>query len=321
MAEDPLRDLVLLQIKGSGFSFLRLGAFNKIYPEASITLIADPYAGTPATKVFSKPAPRPIGRIITKGTIAEVDNLGGDSEWFSTRIPVEGGESGSPILNATGEAIGMIRGGFAHYQTGLADADYTQTKGLAVSAGYIQSLVCAAGIGSDPRPLATLKKREYDDLFDDLDFKAALQAAQRGKNTDAARLMKLAIGHFPESGAFHVLLGSYYSKLSLWKEANEAFTKATSLNPGNALAWASLGMVLSYQHKAEEAIDACRKAARLESGRSDTWFNIGGAYLLLKHYDEAQAAIQHLRDLNTREAAADADKLTAVLEAKKILKP
>ena len=302
IAEDPLRDLVLLQIKGTGFPFLKPGAFDQIRAEAPVTIVADPYAGTPATQVYSLPAPQRVGRTVLHGTVAEAENLAGDYKWFAIRTQVRGGESGCPVLNEKGEAIGMIRGGFAH-----------STKGLVVSADYIRQLLEATAGGSDPRPLSTLKQREYDEIFDDLDFKAALPAAQRGDNADAARLMKLATGHFPECGAFHVLLGSYYTKLSMWRDANAAFATATKLNPGNALAWASLGLTLSYQGKSGEAIDACNKAAELGTGEPDTWLNIGGVYVVLKHYDEARAAIRHLRDFNTREADDEAQKLTVIL--------
>jgi tetratricopeptide (TPR) repeat protein len=297
VADDPLRDLLLLRVKGAGFPFLKTGFFAQIRANTEVSLFT---IGAIAQRL-----PRHIAEtLLIRGMVCEVENLADDYQWFAMEMAVKGGESGSPVVAPTGEVIGMLRGGFAH-----------SARGQVVSVDYINQLVSAAA-DADPRGIGSLQKRQYDDLFDDPDFKAAYAAGGKEDNESAARLMKLALGRFPKSGAFQVLLGSYYSKLSRWKEAEEAFRKAIDLNSSNALAWASLGMELASQGDSAHAAEACEKAVSLETWQPATWFNIGATNLVLGHPEEVHNAIQHLAAFKSREADAYADKLRGVKVAK-----
>jgi len=280
IADDPLHDLVLLQIKGSGFQFLTLGAFDQIYKDAAVRTLIDAY--TLREGATGKTPLHAEGRTI-KGTIASVNNLADDYQWLSINMPVRKGESGSPVLNEAGEVIGMNRGRFGD-----------RNLSLAVSVDYIKHLLAGPLDTYAPRPVAQMKKREFEELFDDVDFKAGLHASAREDYKEAARHMELAVKHFPQSGAFHVLLGNCYGWLSRWSDAKDEFEKAIAIKPGNAIAWASLGVALAYQGKSDEAARACEKAAKLKSDVPETWINIAGVYMMLKRDDEAQAIVNRM---------------------------
>ena len=64
--------------------------------------------------------------------------------------------------------------------------------------------------------------------------------------------------------------------------------KALELNPNSAHAYATLGHVLLFAGKSQEAITMIKKAIRLNP-YPPSWYyaNLGGAYKVLGHYDEA----------------------------------
>ena len=295
IADDPLHDLVLLQIKGSGFPFLKSGAFDQIRKAAAVRTLIDSYTLREGT---AGKALLPARANIIHGTVVSVNNLADDYQWFSINMPVRKGESGSPVLNEAGEVIGMNRGQFGD-----------RNIALAVSVDYIKRLLAGPLDTAAPRPVAQMSKREFEELFDDVDFKTGMNASARAEYKEAARHMELAVKHFPQSGAFHVLLGNYYGWLSRWNDAKEEFDKAIAIKSDNAIAWASLGITLAYQGRPEEAAKACEKAAGLKSDTPDTWINIAGTYMMLKRNDEAQTIVNRMLEHKKTEPDETAGRL------------
>jgi len=301
IADDPLHDLVLLQVKGVGFAMLPLGGFDQVRRDAPVEMIVNPYILKEGIRGVTDPT-RFGGRSVS-GKILSVNNLAGDYQWLSVRVPIRRGESGSPILDNAGEVIGMARA-----QMGGSDETC-----FVVSVDYIRHLL-AAPVRSTLVPVASLQKRDSDEIYDDPDFRAGVNASEKGGHKEAMRRLELAVKRFPASGAFHVLLGGCYSRLSMYGDAAREFEKAADINPANALAWASLGLANANENIFPGAAGAIQKAAALKPDLPEAWFNIAATYLFLKQYGDARAAIQRLRDFKTPEAAEMAENLTRVLE-------
>ncbi len=290
VGEDPVHDLVLLKTDAGKVPFLHLGSFAKIKVAQGVSIIGDEHG-------FK-------GRV-TKGVVAMVENLADDYRWLLLDATVVEGNSGSPVVNDAGEVIGMIRAQLKSY-----------TQGFAVPSDRIKQLLNAAK-DAEPAKISDLKKRIYDELFDNMDFKAALAAARRRDNVEAVKKMVLASQHFPESGACLVLIGSYHSNLKAWKDAESAYRAAIKLKPDYALAWAFLGAVLEFQGKRNEGIIACRKAIALKPEVPEGWANLGGIFLASGNYDGVLEVIKSLQGLKTREADNYAANLTKALEKAK----
>jgi hypothetical protein len=291
-ADDPVHDLALVRISGTGYPFLKLGSFEEIQPGDPIRVICDQYG---------------FQGNIRKGTVGKAENLADDYRFLIINGPSEKGESGSPVLDAAGQVAGLIR-----CQHGDAP------KSLAVSVDSINQELAYAQKSGELLALTKQGKRTYDDLYDDPNLEPALKAAYFGDNAEALRRMKLVCDDFPESAAAHALLGSYYARLRLLKESNEAFTEAIGIRPDYTFAQASLAMVLAYQGEPEKALIMVKKAGKLaaeqKSRFADTWYNVGGTLIVLGDYDAAGPIIRILLDINTPEAKHSANQLSKALE-------
>ena len=287
VGEDPVHELILLKTDAGKVPFLHLGSSAKIKVTQQISIACDEFG-------FK-------GKTI-KGVIATVENFADDYRWFVLDAPVAKGNSGSPVMDDTGEVVGILVGELSSF-----------TQGWCIPSDDIKRLLAAARDAKVTK-ISDIKKRTYDDLFKDLDFQAALGAAHRGDNVEAVKKMALASQDFPESGACLVLLGSYHSNLKSWKEAEAAYRAAIKLKPDYALAWAFLGAVLALEGKRNDGFDACRKAIAIKPELPEAWMNLAGIFILSRDYDEARKAIEKLKSMHTKAADDYAANLTKGLD-------
>jgi hypothetical protein len=289
-AVDPVHDLAIVRVAGDGYPYLPLGSFDNVEKDELVRVVCDPYG-------FQ-------GKIIP-GTVDRVEDLADDYQWFDIIAPSKEGESGSPVVDQTGHVLGLIRGEMQDH-----------TQGWIVSVDSIKQLMLTATTAY-PLPLSQATHRAFAELYSDPNFEPALQAAYDNENLEAARRMNLVTADFPQSAAVYALLGSYESRLRSWRTAGDAFRRAVAIRPDYTFAMASLGMVLYYQHKPGEALVMTNKAMQLAVAQqtefTDTWLNIGGAYILLGHRDEARKVIGLLKGFKTKDADDCAAELSHAL--------
>jgi tetratricopeptide (TPR) repeat protein len=81
-----------------------------------------------------------------------------------------------------------------------------------------------------------------------------------------------------------------------WKGLMAWCRRWTKAEPGNALAWTSLGLAYGRMGRCQEAINANQEALRLKPDAAHTWFNLGTQYGQLgRHQDEIKAYREALR--------------------------
>ena len=81
-----------------------------------------------------------------------------------------------------------------------------------------------------------------------------------------------------------------------WKGLMAWCRRWTKAEPGNALAWTSLGLAYGRMGRYQEAINANQEALRLKPDAAHTWFNLGTQYGQLgRHQDEIKAYREALR--------------------------
>lgn len=85
-------------------------------------------------------------------------------------------------------------------------------------------------------------------------------------------------------------LGTAYAELGRPHDAIEAFRRAIKLDPANADAWNNLGDVYASLNNSEAAINAYRQAVQLDPDFAAPWNSLGNLYLDQQRDDEASEA-------------------------------
>jgi S1-C subfamily serine protease len=110
LADDPEHDLAILQAEGSDFPPLRLGTLASVHPGEEVVVIGSPLG---------------LSVAVSTGIIAAVRDHGLEHErtpdktehmraWgLQITAPISHGSSGSPVLDARGEVIGVVAATFS----------------------------------------------------------------------------------------------------------------------------------------------------------------------------------------------------------------
>jgi hypothetical protein len=293
VAEDPVHDVLIVQVKISGCRFLKLGNFSSITLSELVRVIPDPM-------VFS-------GKAIT-GPVVIVEDLVGDYQWFAVATAIENGMSGAPVLNDKNEVLGMITNKWRDAAQGFANPVTAISRLL-------------AHVHRQSFPISKLEKRTYDDLINDPDFTAALAAWDHKNPTVAADLMKKTLTRFPKSPACYVLLAGFYSAKHDWQEAETAYLRALALREDYPLAWAYLSAVYGLEHKYDAGFDAAFKATKSKPDLPEGWSNLAGLYIATKEFDKAEKTLNVLEKIGTPHAEEMAASLKRSLEKERATAP
>jgi len=121
--------------------------------------------------------------------------------------------------------------------------------GLALGAG-VQGF---ADNGADKVKAANLRAaQDY--------YKSGLILAEEGREAEAVRAFRQALGIRPDWAEAHSLLGSILFKAGNYAEAEVELRKAVALKPDYAEGWNFLGEFLKEKGKEREAQEAFKKA-------------------------------------------------------------
>jgi len=117
LARDPIYDLALLQIEGSGFPVLELGDSDKLVPGQTVLAIGNAlgqFEGTVSTGIVSG-----LSRVISAYGAGYSDTL---DDLIQTDAAINRGNSGGPLLDLSGKVIGV----------NVAVAEQAQNVGFAI---------------------------------------------------------------------------------------------------------------------------------------------------------------------------------------------
>jgi Flp pilus assembly protein TadD len=91
-------------------------------------------------------------------------------------------------------------------------------------------------------------------------YKSGLVLAGEGRDAEAAKAFRQALGIRPDWPEAHSLLGSSLLRAGNYAEAEAELRKAVALKPDYAEGWNFLGDFLQQRGKTQEAQEAFRKA-------------------------------------------------------------
>jgi tetratricopeptide (TPR) repeat protein len=276
LADDPKNDLVLLKLKGKDLPFLTLGNSDKIEVGTRIAVIGSPLG---------------LEGTLSEGIVSALRELSGKDKWLQITAAISSGSSGSPVLNAKGEVIGVA--------TALLREG--QSLNFAIPVDAAQYLLAKGGGTTSPKPFDIISDRGTPDSLDllaDADFLASHESMEKGEYAEALKHIKAVLTRFPNSADAYVQLGRIYSSLKFVDEAVAAYAEAAKIlkqriknQPDDDGAWASLGYLYEAQGKDTDAITAYKQAANVANFPGQ-WATLGAAYMNQRDYGNAIQAYQ-----------------------------
>ena len=96
VAQDDQRDLALLQVDGK-FSPLRIIHSDKVEKGQRVLALGYPQIFIQGNE--SK---------VTDGIISSFSGIEGDRNWFQISVPIQGGNSGGPLIDENGDVVGCL---------------------------------------------------------------------------------------------------------------------------------------------------------------------------------------------------------------------
>lgn len=261
LAEDPEQDLVMLKIDSASLPALPLGSSERLTADTPVVVMGNPLGldGT-ATPMRVSGFRDFAGQRRWIELAALEDTTGGfqqhiiHGDGLQVTTPVTFGSSGSPVVNANGEVVGVIA-----MARGLAQSQ-------AVPVEFAKRLLSGNISSSQPKSLTDLTKRGPDqsEFSYDRDLAAATRALKDGDYAEAQRLMKPVVSRFPNSALAYLLLGQAQAGREAYAEATASFERATKLRHDLAPAWYGLAAVYYRQGLQDKARDAYRELQQID---------------------------------------------------------
>lgn len=288
LADDPKNDLVLLKLKGKDLPFLTLGNSDKIEVGTRIAVIGSPLG---------------LEGTLSEGIVSAVREYLPDQLLLQVTAAISPGSSGSPVLNAKGDVIGvasaLLRGG--------------QALNFAIPAQSVADLQAKGGNTPTPKPFFTgdNKTGSFLDLLRDADFRACSEAMEKSDYAEALKRINSVLTRFPKSADAYVQLGRVYTALKFEDEATAAYEEAGAIlkqrikqQPDDSSAWCSLAELYAAQGKHGDAIMSYKQAVKINPAPG-MWDSLGSAYM--NAHDYGNAIMAYKQAIRAMEALPDMD--------------
>jgi adenylate cyclase len=124
-----------------------------------------------------------------------------------------------------------------------------------------------------------------------LDMRLGLSKDPKQSLTESSRLYQKAIAMDPSAGDFRVLLGFVFTIMRQYEKGMAEAEEGIAINPNMATSQCYYGLILCFNGRHKEAIEASKKAIRLNPLPPDFyWHVLGQAYCHVGMYEEAIAA-------------------------------
>ena len=280
LADDPKNDLVLLKLKCKDLPFLSFGNNEKIEVGTRIAVIGSPLG---------------LEGTLSEGIVSGERELMGDVKRLQISAAISPGSSGSPVMNAKGDVVGIA----ASLLTG------GQALNFAVPVEYGVQLLAKAKPSSVPQPLSLSSNAGGEDaIYSDPDWRAAGNAEVAGDYVEVLKHVKVLVARYPDNAVAWTVLGCTFDDLNFTEDAVTAYQQAIKIKPDDATAWLDLGVSYIKLGRNDDAIAACRQAIKIKPDDADAWNNLGILYGKSGRTDDAIAAFQRAIKVKPEDAQA-----------------
>ena len=300
VATDPNGDLALLKVLGGGFPCLKIakGALPKV-----------------GATVYAIGNPDGLENTFSSGMVSGHREIRPGLTYIQMTTPITHGSSGGPLLNVSGEVVGVTTSGRERGNLNFA-VPVSDVSALIRKQGKVKTLASAGGGRFDStdteeldkawsamakkdwstaaKILTDLRRTQPDNPF--VWYSLGVLHGRLGNHDIAIEHFEKAITFKPDYAGAYWCMGYSYERLKQYPEAIEACKKAIAIDPDCAIAYRIMGNAYFELKRYDEAIEANKKAIAIDPGNAFAYWSMGNAYCELKRYAEAiEAYEQFLR--------------------------
>lgn len=272
VAENKLSDLIKVRVK------IPEGAVHW-----AVVTETEPSIGE---RVMVVGTPMGLEQTVSEGIVSAVRDLPVVGKVFQLSAPISPGSSGSPVINMSGNVIGVVS----------FQAVKGQNLNFAVSGKGILDL-------KQNETLKTLSEWTYDinkrtpRLAEEL-CKKGFNFSIRGEFKDALDYYKEATEKSPDDTLAWYGLGSCYDGLDKPEEAIAAYKQAVEIDPKNADAHYNLGRYYRKLGRYEDAIEAYDQAIEADPDYAAAYFDLGMLYGKLEEFENGERSFNQVLRIN-----------------------
>ena len=264
-----------------------------------------------------------LGKTVSDGIVSAIREVPGYGKLIQITAPISPGSSGSPVLNMSGEVIGVATFQLIEEQnlnfalpseriTSLnliAEEKIFTTEELYEQEGKEKKDSDYAYEALNKALYFTFIKEEYEKALPYWEIAIEVEPTvayfaigncyeKLGAYTKAVEAYKQAVNLNPDMASGHYNLGFVYDNLGLYEEARESYIKAIRIDPDYAEAHYRLGAEYIIFGFRIFAIEAYKQAIRIDPDYAEAHYSLGIAYLLIRDRDSAINEYKILKNLD-----------------------
>lgn len=310
LAVDGEGDLALLQVDVPRASAIPLSIVRTVPQEGeSIVVIGNPFG---------------LEGSVSNGIVSAVREISGYGRIIQITASISPGSSGSPVVNMSGQVIGVATLQAAEGQNlnfavpserilnlrvneaqtfSAVNSEAQKNKRFVAERFYSQGLAQLSR--DDFARAAALFERavETDPNYAEAWYQAGYCYGVLGKHNESLRASRQAARLRPDWAAAFVNIGASSFALNQFREALEAYRRALTLDEDDAETQYALGLTLGRLNRNDEELLAYRRAVALKPDHANAIERLGLGYFKAKRYADAVTAFEQLRmfrpDANT----------------------
>ncbi|MGI8812369.1 MAG: tetratricopeptide repeat protein [Pyrinomonadaceae bacterium] len=302
IAVDGEGDLALLQVDVPAALAIPLPIVRSVPAEGeSIVVVGNPYG---------------LEGSVSNGIVSAVREISGYGKIIQITAPISPGSSGSPVVNMSGQVIGIAtlqaeQGQSLNFavpserilQLKVSDLQTVSsltaetTKNKRASAERFYSLGVAQLSRDDYARAVTYfeKAAELDPNYPEAWYQIGFCYGLLGRHTEALRASRQAAKLRPDWAESYVNIGASSYALNQYKDAAEAYRQAIRLDADNPDTLYSLGLSLNKLNRTDEEILSYKRAITLKPDHANALEHLGLAYFKQKRYGESAQAFEQLK--------------------------
>ncbi len=302
LAVDGEGDLALLQVDLPRGLAIPLPVVRAVPQEGeSIVVIGNPFG---------------LEGSVSNGIVSAVREISGYGKIIQITAPISPGSSGSPVVNMSGQVIGIATLQAAEGQSlnfavpserilqlkatelqtfSSLTAETQKNKRSSAERLYSQGV---AQLSRDDfaRALQFFEKAaEMDANYAEAWYQAGFCYGVLGRHAEALKASKQAAKLRPEWSETYINIGASNFALGQHKEAADAYRQAIKLDDRNPETYYALGLSLGKINRTAEEILAYRRAIALKPDHANALEKLGQAFVIQKRWADAVQAFEQLK--------------------------
>ncbi|HKP70730.1 MAG TPA: tetratricopeptide repeat protein [Pyrinomonadaceae bacterium] len=252
---------------------------------------------------------------VSNGIVSAVREISGYGRIIQITAPISPGSSGSPVVNMSGQVIGIATLQAAEGQSlnfaipserilslkvsdlqtvSSLTADTQRSKRSSAERYYSQGV---AQLSRDDysRAIGFFERAvELDSNYPEAWYQAGFSYGMLGRPQDALKASKQAARLRPDWTEAWVNIGASSYALGQYKDAVDAYKTALRLDDSADVQY-SLGLTLGKLNRTDEEILAYKRAITIKPDHANSLERLGAAYFKMKRWTESAAAYDQLK--------------------------